>query len=57
MAETYIKLLDENFAQTGNLWEKYDGLTGKVANADYNAPKMMGWTAGVYMYFCAVLNK
>ena len=57
MAETYIKLLDENFAQTGNLWEKYDGLTGKVANADYNAPKMMGWTAGVYMYFYAVLNK
>lgn len=53
VAETYIKLLDENFAQTGNLWEKYDGLTGKVANADYNAPKMMGWTAGVYMYFCA----
>lgn len=53
VAETYIKLLDENFAQTGNLWEKYDGLTGKVANADYNAPKMMGWTGGVYMYFCA----
>lgn len=54
VAETYIKLLDENFAQTGNLWEKHDGLTGKVANADYNAPKMMGWTAGVYMYFCAL---
>lgn len=57
VAETYIKLLDDNFAQTGNLWEKYDGLTGKVANADYNAPKMMGWTAGVYMYFRAELNK
>ena len=57
IAETYINLLDESFAETGNLWEKYNGLTGKVANADYNAPKMMGWTAGVYMYFCAELKK
>lgn len=55
VAETYIKLLDESFETTGNLWEKYDGLTGKVANADYNAPKMMGRTAGVYMYSCAEL--
>ncbi|MEE1005629.1 MAG: trehalase family glycosidase, partial [Acutalibacteraceae bacterium] len=51
VAETYIKLIDENFAKTGNLWEKYNGLDGTVANEDYNAPKMMGWTAGMYMYF------
>ena len=51
VAETYIKLIDENFAKTGNLWEKYNGLNGTVANEDYNAPKMMGWTAGMYMYF------
>ena len=57
VTKIYINLLDESFAETGNLWEKYNGLTGKVANADYNAPKMMGWTAGVYMYFCAELNK
>ena len=55
VAETYIKLLDKSFEKTENLWEKYDGLTGKVANADYNAPKMMGRTAGVYMYSCAEL--
>lgn len=54
MIQTYINLLDENSAQTGNLWEKYDGLTGKVANADYNATKTMGWTAGIYIFLrCA----
>lgn len=57
VAETYIKLLDESFETTGNLWEKYDGLTGKVANADYNAPKMMGWTAGVYMFLRRAVNR
>ena len=44
-------LIDESFEKTGNLWEKYNGLNGSVANEDYNAPKMMGWTAGMYMYF------
>lgn len=57
IAETYIKLIDDNFAETGNLWEKYNGLDGTVANADYNAPKMMGWTAGVYIFFNAVKNR
>ena len=44
-------LLEENFAATGKLWEKYDGNTGKVVNAEYNAPPMLGWTAGVYLAF------
>lgn len=58
IAETYLKLLDDSFAETGNLWEKYNGLDGKVANADYNAPKMMGWTAGIYLSFdCAKENR
>ena len=56
IAKTYINLIDSSFAETGNLWEKYSGLDGKVANADYNAPKMMGWTAGVYLFFCKELN-
>lgn len=57
IAETYCRLLDENFAETGSLWEKYNGLDGKVANADYAAPKMMGWTAGIYMVFYAALRR
>ena len=46
-----MKLLESNFLKTGNLWEKYDGLTGNVVNAEYDAPPMMGWTAGAYLYF------
>lgn len=51
IAKKYIKLIDTSFEKTGNLWEKYDGHTGEVANQDYNAPTMMGWTAGVYLHF------
>ena len=35
----------------------YDVLAEKAGNAYYNVPKMMGWTAGAYMYFCDALNK
>ena len=49
IAKRYRNLLEQNFAKTGNLWEKYDGNTGKVVNAEYNAPPMLGWTAGVYL--------
>lgn len=51
IAKCYINLIETSFNKTGNLWEKYDGNTGKVANQDYNAPTMMGWTAGVYLRF------
>ena len=53
----YIRLLEDNFAKTGNLWEKYDGLTGEVVNAEYNAPPMMGWTAGIYLFFSEKILK
>lgn len=49
--EKYLTLIEQNFNKTNNLWEKYDGTNGEVANQDYNAPKMLGWTAGVYLYF------
>lgn len=49
--DRYINLIDTSFGKTNNLWEKYDGNTGEVANQDYNAPAMMGWTSGVYLYF------
>lgn len=37
--------------KTKNLWEKYDGKTGERACHEYSAPPMVGWTAGVYIYF------
>ncbi len=48
---TYIKLVETVFAKTNNLWEKYDGNLGIVANQDYDSPKMLGWTSGIYIYF------
>ena len=51
IAAKYIKLLEKGFKDTGNFWEKYDGNTGEVTTNEYDAPPMMGWTAGVYLYF------
>ena len=42
IARRYKDLLESNFAKTGKLWEKYNGITGQVVNAEYNAPPMMG---------------
>ncbi|MBR5569407.1 MAG: hypothetical protein IKW10_00760 [Oscillospiraceae bacterium] len=51
ISSRYKSLLESNFAKTGKLWEKYDGNTGEVVSAEYSAPPMMGWTAGVYLAF------
>lgn len=56
IAAKYVKLLEKGFKDTGNFWEKYDGNTGKVTTNEYDAPPMMGWTMGVYVYFCNELN-
>ena len=35
---------------SGNLWEKYNVVTGEVSTAKkYDTPAMMGWSAGVYL--------
>lgn len=51
VAEKYIKLVENNFVRTQNLWEKYDGNTGDLAGSEYKAGAMLGWTSGVYIYF------
>lgn len=51
VAQKYVNLVETNFEKTENLWEKYDGNTGERACADYSAPPMVGWTAGVYICF------
>jgi len=56
VAQKYIALVECNFDKTGNLWEKYNGVTGEVASDEYDAPPMMGWTAGVYIHFCSELE-
>ncbi len=49
IAGRYMELLESNYALTNNLWEKYNGITGQVVNIEYDAPPMLGWTAGVYL--------
>lgn len=58
IAEKYIAVADKNFMETGNLWEKYDTVTGGVSvTKEYKTPKMMGWSAGVYMFCLDFLGK
>ncbi len=48
----YKKTVEDEFMRTGKLWEKYSVLTGKTgASAEYQTPDMLGWTAGVYLFF------
>ncbi|MFA6816518.1 MAG: trehalase family glycosidase, partial [Lentisphaeria bacterium] len=37
------------FEETGQLWEKTDAETGKVAGGEYDAAPMLGWSAGVFL--------
>ena len=57
IARKYIKLIEKNITETGNLWEKYNGHTAVNTNEEYDAAKMLGWTAGVYTYFCNEIDK
>lgn len=51
VARKYISTVEASFKETNNFWEKYDGNTGKPAGAEYKAEPMVGWTAGVYIFF------
>ncbi len=57
IAEKYKCLVEKVFEATENLWEKYNVTTGEVSNnKEYKTPAMMGWTAGVYVDFCSLLE-
>ncbi len=47
VAQKYIALVEKQYAETGELWEKYDGVTGGHPSS---ACPMTGWTAGAYLY-------
>ena len=50
IAGNYIDLVEKVFAETGNLWEKYNVIEGNInVTNEYDMPPMMGWTAGVYL--------
>jgi alpha,alpha-trehalase len=46
------------YEQTGHLWEKYNVVKGNAEVVDeYTMPTMLGWTFGVYVYFCKLLGR
>lgn len=55
VAQKYVNLVEKNFVDTHNLWEKYNVVTGGIDIEDEcsvrhkKMPPMMGWTAGVYL--------
>ena len=51
IAKRYLNTIATEFAKSGKLYEKYDGLVGGVATLnEYGTPEMLGWTAGDYNY-------
>lgn len=47
----YLNTVEEEFVRSGCLWEKYDvNFKTKAVVHEYNETKMLGWTAGVYVY-------
>ncbi len=57
LAEKYVMTCARNLDATGQLWEKYNALTGGIDVADeYKMPPMMGWTAGVFLLAAEVLE-
>lgn len=56
IAEKYVLTCARNLEATGQLWEKYNCLTGNIDVADeYKMPPMMGWTAGTFLLAAEVL--
>lgn len=60
IAKSFVNTVENSFEKTGNLWEKYNVLTGsadaKSENSANFMPTMLGWTFGVYTVFKNLLN-
>ncbi|MDQ8193694.1 trehalase family glycosidase [Coraliomargarita sp. SDUM461004] len=57
IARKYTDTIELNFERSGQLWEKYNAVTGGIDVSDeYPMPPMMGWTSGVYLYACSILD-
>ncbi len=50
-------MVENVFASTGALWEKYNLDTGSNdAVNEYEMPEIFGWTAGAYLYFKRIMQ-
>jgi arylsulfatase A-like enzyme len=51
IASKYVRTVIRCYAKTKDLWEKYNAVSGTVEVVDeYQMPRMMGWTAGTFVY-------
>jgi alpha,alpha-trehalase len=58
LASKYVEVVARNFEATGDLWEKYNAVSGSTDVSDeYEMPRMIGWTAGVFLYCLEVLDE
>ena len=58
LADKYAATVAANFVATGTLWEKYNMVTGEISiTKESDTPPMMGWTAGVFLYCCSLLEE
>lgn len=57
IARKYADSIAAIYRSTGNLWEKYNGVTGTIdVKSEYELPPFMGWTAGAFMYMTDYLR-
>lgn len=53
IANNYVRTVSKEFNLSGKLFEKYDAVLGtKSVTNEYGCPEMLGWTAGVFEFFC-----
>ena len=51
IAEKYVRTVIANYEKTGDLWEKYNVVSGTTEVVDeYKMPRMVGWTAGAFVF-------
>lgn len=55
IAQKFVDTTERLFAEKGKIFEKTDAETGLLSDAEYDAPPMLGWTAGVYLFCRDVL--
>ena len=58
MAQKYVDMLEDCFAETGHFWEKYNIVVGTHETTnEYEQMPMIGWNFGTYTYLRSVLEK
>jgi len=59
VAEKYVRLIEKVYEKTGDLFEKYNVVTGTDNTCDEGKihHTMMGWTAGAYVFLSDQLKK